>query len=493
MSVLQARWALRAAGGGVTPRQFLGLKLWLDASTISGLVDSDPVTTWTDLSGNGNNATQSTAAAKPTYKTSVINGRPVVRFDGVDDYLTSTGVVSGFAAQDQPLTVFTVVKANDISVNRALWSLGSSVSNYPYLWHYIAATSPNYNATLRDDAASATKDFPTSALPYSTVANAVATTLVTTGTSGSLYVNGTLLNAAADVDVGVSTFTYLGIGAQVRSTDINNFLSGDIAEIVVYNRALTADERQQVERYLGNKWGTIRFSPKDLSGLTMWLDANSLNLSDNSAVTTWTDISGSSNSALQGTAGFKPVYKTGVVNGRPAVLFDGVDDFMSLTAGAQTAMLAGDKSVFAAVKWVSTAGVESRVLSVADGAFSTRFALRYTTGPVYGVVYTTGVAQASITATAGNIPSTSAAQILEVVQSGASLTARTNGTQLAANPSNAGTEAAVYGSIGSGPTGADLWGNLYICEVAVYNRALSTSEASQVRSYLGTKYGVTVA
>lgn len=254
MSVLQARWALRAAGGGVTPRQFLGLKLWLDASTISGLVDSDPVTTWTDLSGNGNDATQSTAAAKPTYKTNIINGRPVVRFDGVDDYLSSTGVVSGFAAQDQPLTVFAVVKANDISVNRAIWSLGSSGSNYPYLWHYIAATSPNYNATRRDDAASATKDFPTNAVPGATTASAVVTTVSTTGTIGNIYVNGTLLNAAADVDVGVSTFTYLGIGAQVRSI-VNNFLAGDIAEFAFYNRVLAPIERQRVERYLGTKYG----------------------------------------------------------------------------------------------------------------------------------------------------------------------------------------------------------------------------------------------
>ncbi|MCK5787564.1 MAG: hypothetical protein KAH32_01005, partial [Chlamydiia bacterium] len=60
-------------------------KLWLCADDISQS-DGTSVTSWTDRSGNSNNASQAAAANKPIYKTSIVNGHGVVRFDGTDDY-----------------------------------------------------------------------------------------------------------------------------------------------------------------------------------------------------------------------------------------------------------------------------------------------------------------------------------------------------------------------------------------------------------------------
>lgn len=60
------------------------LKLWLKADSLSQ-ADSTPVTSWTDSSGSGNNVTDDGNA--PTYKTSLVNSRPGVQFDGVDDVL----------------------------------------------------------------------------------------------------------------------------------------------------------------------------------------------------------------------------------------------------------------------------------------------------------------------------------------------------------------------------------------------------------------------
>src|SRR2546426_3011074 len=80
------------------------LKVWLDASQLTGLVDGDPVGTWADQSGNGYDATQSVAAKKPTYKTNILNARPVVRYDGVDDDLGTSFSVA------QPITILAVLK-----------------------------------------------------------------------------------------------------------------------------------------------------------------------------------------------------------------------------------------------------------------------------------------------------------------------------------------------------------------------------------------------
>ncbi len=64
-----------------------------------------------------------------------------------------------------------------------------------------------------------------------------------------------------------------------------------------------------------------RFSPKELTGLAIWLDAqdaSTLALSG-SNVTQWSDRSGRANHATQGTAVHQPKYVSSAINGRPAL------------------------------------------------------------------------------------------------------------------------------------------------------------------------------
>lgn len=72
-----------------TPDKISGLQLWLDASNI---VQSDgtAVTSWVDRSTNTNAVSMSTTASQPIVKNNILNGKPVIRFDGVDDYLDLT-------------------------------------------------------------------------------------------------------------------------------------------------------------------------------------------------------------------------------------------------------------------------------------------------------------------------------------------------------------------------------------------------------------------
>lgn len=63
-----------------------GASLVLDARRVTGLSDGDPVSTWSDVSGNSRHGTNS-LTARPTYKTKIQGGQPVIRFDGSNDYL----------------------------------------------------------------------------------------------------------------------------------------------------------------------------------------------------------------------------------------------------------------------------------------------------------------------------------------------------------------------------------------------------------------------
>jgi hypothetical protein len=60
----------------------------------------------------------------------------------------------------------------------------------------------------------------------------------------------------------------------------------------------------------------------------MWFAADSLNLNNGDLVSIWNDISGNGNDAEQSVSASRPIFTTGEINGLPAVVFDGSDDFM---------------------------------------------------------------------------------------------------------------------------------------------------------------------
>jgi hypothetical protein len=78
-----------ASGSGGQPQN----RLWLraDAGT-STTTNGQTVSAWNDQSGNGNNATQGTSANQPLFIASepLANNRPVLRFDGSDDWMQTT-------------------------------------------------------------------------------------------------------------------------------------------------------------------------------------------------------------------------------------------------------------------------------------------------------------------------------------------------------------------------------------------------------------------
>jgi hypothetical protein len=96
-----------------------------------------------------------------------------------------------------------------------------------------------------------------------------------------LYIRGSL--AASQ---GGKLFTIAGcssIGNLGRGYNDNTHFAGDIAEVLVYNRALTESERVQVEDYLDRKYGNLRAQPEsgvegDIPALRVRLVAGELHL-----------------------------------------------------------------------------------------------------------------------------------------------------------------------------------------------------------------------
>ena len=93
---------------GQTPDEINGLNLWLRADSVSGT----SVSQWYDLSTNGSSILQSNSSFQPVKINNVLNGHPVVDFDGVNDYIDCGDSLLG-ATTTQSITVNSWVKMQD--------------------------------------------------------------------------------------------------------------------------------------------------------------------------------------------------------------------------------------------------------------------------------------------------------------------------------------------------------------------------------------------
>lgn len=214
------------------PRDIAGLQLWLDASQINGLNDGDPVSTWIDLSGNGNDVTQATASKKPTYQTSEINGKPCLRFDGVDDFLINTLFIAA-----QPLTILCVSKLTVGKTYSRMFDGGASSrlligqQGPNELLFYAGSTSPTYIRATP--------------WPWSFY------TGIFNGSGSQQFLNGTLLGTADPYNWGLIE---LRVGCGWWQGD-NEFWAGDIAELIIYNTTLSAGNLTLLHAYIAAKYG----------------------------------------------------------------------------------------------------------------------------------------------------------------------------------------------------------------------------------------------
>jgi len=110
--------------------------------------------------------------------------------------------------------------------------------------------------------------------------------------------------------------------------------------------------------------GGAAFIPTDIASLAYWFDASSGTYQDSARTTPatadsdpvggWEDLSGQARHLAQGTAGLRPTLRTAVLNGRSVLRFDGADDFLRKTFGAN---LPSQATVFVVGKNTANGGI----------------------------------------------------------------------------------------------------------------------------------------
>ena len=196
-----------------------GLVLALDAANPKSYTGSG--TTWTDLIGRGNTGTLTNG---PTYSST--SGGSIV-FDGTNDNV-SIGT-NGFSFGSSPGTLSAWAKTRDRTSTGTIVSYGNAATNGA---RFLGIGQSNFYFSGYGSSIAA------SGLSYDTWFNLVG---VYDGTNASMYVNGALV-AGPTARSWNTTASNAGIGKNVSN---NEYWQGDVAQVQIYNRALSAAEIQQ--------------------------------------------------------------------------------------------------------------------------------------------------------------------------------------------------------------------------------------------------------
>ena len=262
-SAASGLWTVREAEGFkragtwptafVNPTNLTGLQLWLDASDASTLYDATTggslvavdgaIARWEDKSGNARHATQATSGNRPTRKTSVLNGRDAILFDGSDDGLAvpntfgqwGTGNWSMFMAVRTGTSVTSKYLFSSVVLVNSLfiWSVGDDIR---------VRTAGGSSQTLSPNLSAATS----------------------TGVITSVIRNGTAFTGRIGASSNTATTSSNGLSFDGATVEIGIYnepgfrglpWNGHICEVIAYDSALSDTNRTIVENYLKSKWG----------------------------------------------------------------------------------------------------------------------------------------------------------------------------------------------------------------------------------------------
>jgi putative heme-binding domain-containing protein len=238
-----------------------GLELWLDAARAHGdtFVPHDgKMEVWYDASGKGRHLRQPSAAARPTRLPA--GGSAIVRFDGLDDHLRAvkqateleTCTVFVVAAPRQNFGGFRAVLAFNAAGRRDFETgltldLGPSATPHFSAFNVEGRGFGGWRNLLK-------KSQPLGGLhTLQVAADPKSVRLTVDGApAGDRPRDGKPISLD-EITVGARYYT-LGTGPQ----QVQGFGRWDVAEILVYGRALSAEEAKKVRAYLDAKHAALR-------------------------------------------------------------------------------------------------------------------------------------------------------------------------------------------------------------------------------------------
>lgn len=212
----------------------------IDGSYNATLANNDPITTWTNVGSSALNVTQATAAAKPTYKTSLGTvSQPFVSFDGGDNLRDATATASNWNF---------INNSTECSTESVSYS-ATDTATFMWVWTTFLTSGGAYAAYDYRTTTNSLTHIPAYAqssgvFPSSAIANRIQLAQALKNTIDAndavAYLDGTS-NKTMVTTTQTNSTTYLQIGGY-SSSPINP-LTGYIWSVRFYSTQLSATQR----------------------------------------------------------------------------------------------------------------------------------------------------------------------------------------------------------------------------------------------------------
>ena len=237
------------------PNQISDLVVWLRAdSNVTFSIPTKKVSAWGDGSGSGNNVSRSLSTGQPlrySYGGGALD-KTRLEFDGTTDYLTSD---NNCPLTGNDLTMFYVGKANTVTadVQRVVGYRDSAGGGSDRLNFGIDNSTGRVYFKAKDDTNNGGEV--TSAFLDRGLVNHIACARIKDTDFSLQYNNNTEVTAnyasysnSDGFTLAPFTIGYIELGA------VGAYWTGDIQEVIIYNRALSDAEIADVRGYLNKKY-----------------------------------------------------------------------------------------------------------------------------------------------------------------------------------------------------------------------------------------------
>jgi hypothetical protein len=229
-----------AQGGGSTqPPVTSGLQLWYEADG-QPLADGQAVTRWADESGAGRDLTAFDSTAAPVFHRNAVNGRAAIEFNGSQSLMKTYGSTFTIA---QPDTFFIVYRDLDgaASTGAVFDSRNSSVRQ---VFGHGGSGNANMYANIGVNGATS--------YPFTGFQLWDGTF---NGAASTMSMNGTQIAAGNAGGSALDGFTVGGLNSSGQWG--YNFTHFQVAEILVYSAALTAQQTSDIRSWLNQKYQVL--------------------------------------------------------------------------------------------------------------------------------------------------------------------------------------------------------------------------------------------
>jgi hypothetical protein len=233
--------ATYVSSGACLPIPSAGLVFHVEAGAGVSLGGGSDVTAWADQSSQANNLS---AGGAPQLVAGALNGEDYVSFDGTDDILQRVTGINGLPAANADRTVYSIV--NYISTGYGGVAYGTDAINEAF----GLIVAPNGNLMIQGWGTA--NDFD----------SGIAGSNMGWMVQSAVHENGQLTHYQDGVQIDTrahdyaTTLSKVVLGAEIDGTP---FMEMDVAGVFIYDRALDAAEKQQLESYIDVKYfGGVR-------------------------------------------------------------------------------------------------------------------------------------------------------------------------------------------------------------------------------------------